>query len=627
MTEIPVLVVGAGPVGTTMALLLAHHGIPSLLLEQRNTPTTHPSGHVINARTMEVWREIDPVLEREIVYRSESLARSRYINWCTTLAGRHLGNLLAVPDSEKELLALMQISPSRTVHFPQHHLEPVLWQRCHDHPLIDFRPGCEWLALEQAGSEVKASFLDKATGLVSDVRCRYLIAADGARGNVRRQLGIGMDGPVLQNIISVYFQANLDRFTQGREGVLYWIYNDKVVGPLVHHMHHDWVFMLPYQPPQQTPAEFTEAFCRERLYEAIGTRAVDIRIRSIGSWAMTAQLAERYRVGRVFLVGDAAHRFPPTGGFGTNTGVQDAHNLAWKLRAVLEGTATETLLDTYESERKPVAALNSSQSEHNFYQMDSINRLVGLSMRNAKGMAGVAQSRWFGRLPASVQRKLVTGLMRMAFKRVGILDRENPVAERVRRRMTGAIAEQTDHFFARGQEMGFHYAAGVVVPEASVKPELGNGVRDYRPTTWPGCRIPHAWLERERTLVSTLDLARPDALVLIVDEDFAVHWQVALAVLATTPAFPVHLCVIGRMPGAAVMDINGEWERLREVEASGAVLLRPDGHVAWRALTLPAAPAVALATVLAQLTAGWCVKPLRIVCDDLQLAPGGTCRV
>lgn len=590
-----------------MALLLARHGVHCMIVDRRDQPTLHPSGHVINARTMEIWREIDPALEQSALSSSALLDDIRNINWCTRMAGRHLGQCQVVPETEAEIRALMQFSPSRTVHLPQHHLEPLLWDFCRRTELIDFRTGWEWQSQQDDNQSVIATLKHLPSGKSLQVRSRFLIAADGAHSNIRRQLGIPMDGPVLQRVMSIYFQANLKRFTTGREGVLYWIYNRDVVGPLVHHMGNDWVFMLPYQPPQQQPTDFSEARCRDILYQVIGSRAVDISIRSINSWTMTVQVADRYRKGRVLLVGDAAHRFPPTGGFGTNTGIQEAHNLAWKLRAVLDGKANDTLLDSYEAERKPIARFNADQSEHNFLQMDTINRLVGLSAARAQQASSLVSSEFFQRLPLRWQRNLVNRMMRMAFQRVGRLDWNNTRGQRVRQKMIDAIALQQDHFVWHGQEMGFHYGEGIVFPENSTKPQIGNGIRDYQPTTWPGCRLPHAILQRNGQTLSTLDLAQPDALVLLVSHQQQSIWQPAVAALAKYYAFPLHLIAIADQEDSegSLLDCMGAWAACREVDATGAVLVRPDGHVAWRVLSAPTDPEATLASVYFQLVGHW----------------------
>jgi len=239
--------------------------------------------------------------------------------------------------------------------------------------------------------------------------------------------------------------------------------------------------------------------------------------------------------------------------------------------------------------------------------MNAVNRLVGLGAKDAHALSRLAHASWFRALPSRVQASSISVLWRAALKRLAVLEQDDTRARRVRAQLVTAIAAQRDHFFARGQEMGFHYDRGVVIHEASPKPVLGDGVRDYRPTTWPGCRIPHAELRRGPHALSTLDLARPDALVLIVDHDYARPWRNALATLQNTYRFPLELAEITSRSDVddAFVDVHGEWQRAREVDATGAVLVRPDGHVAWRALTAPVDPRSALAAAYGRLVGPW----------------------
>ncbi len=586
MLETPVLVVGGGPVGASMSLLLARHGINCINVDKRLSPTLHPSGHVINARTMEVWREIDTALADEVLTTSPELDDIRYINWCTRLNGRHLGHCHAVPEDQVILDNLQKLSPVRGVHFPQHRLEPLLWRYCEASERVNFQAAHRCVGFEDRGDCVVSNIENIKSGKITQIMSRYLLAADGAGSRIRKQLGIRLSGPVLRHIVSIHFKANLDRFTQRRKGILHWIFNEEVFGTLVHHMEDDWVFMFPYLPPQSID-DFSHNYCRELLYKAIGTRAVDIAIQRVGGWVMTAQVAERYRKGNVFLVGDSAHRFPPTGGFGTNSGVQEAHNLAWKLRAVINGHADQALLDTYESERRPIALFNTNQSSHNYFQLDKVNSVVGLQNKRGHLIQKMLNANIAKMVPVNTRKNIATTIMKAALKPVALLDMKGPVANTVRLKFANAIAEQKDHFHARGQEMGFHYSDGVVIPENTKKPQIGQGIHDYLPTTWPGCRLPHAWLRHSGTTYSTLDLAQPDSFVLIVDLKFKYQWLMAIKPLKTQLGFAVRLVAITDDEIQAdskdtYYDVDGSWSKCREVSTSGAVLVRPDGHVAWR---------------------------------------------
>jgi 2-polyprenyl-6-methoxyphenol hydroxylase-like FAD-dependent oxidoreductase len=335
------LIVGAGPTGCTLALLLAQHGIRSTLVEQRAFPQNHPAASILNTRTMEVFREIG--VEPEIRGACRDIFEHGRITWVVSLAGRELGHRSVIPANLAEVLAM---SPTHTVQFPQHMLERILWRAIERQPLIDFRRS-------HRVTNVAADHAETVT-----IGCRagadavvlqggYLVACDGASSAVRRALNVAMTGPILQHMIGIHFSADLGPLVNDRTSILYWVLNEQLIGVLIAHwLPTEWVLFAPYFPPQQTAHDFTEPRCRELVRIACGTMPPDLRIESVGEWALGARLAAAFRAGPVFLAGDAAHSFPPTGGLGLNTGVQDAHDLAWKLAAVIEGTARRELLDS-----------------------------------------------------------------------------------------------------------------------------------------------------------------------------------------------------------------------------------------------------------------------------------------
>lgn len=588
LIEIPVLVVGAGPVGSTAALLLARSNIQSLIIDSKEGPIFRPAGHVINARTMEIWRSIDPILERTIRNSSPDAEQIRYITWCTRLAGYDLGRCEAVPNDPEEIQKILSWSSSRTVHFPQHLLEPLLWEYCKNSELIRMLKGCKWTGLiqTQTGVIAKAYLLNE--GKEVTIRAKYLIAADGASSPIRKKLSIAMNGPILQNLMSVYFKADLSKYMRTREGVIYWIINKDVIGLFVHQTDNDWVFMFPYFPPQERPENFSEAEINKLLIKAINSEEIDFEIKSIGSWAMTAQLADTYRKDKVFLVGDSAHRFPPTGGYGTNTGVQDAHNLVWKLSAVLNGKAPESILDTYETERKPVALENCNVSVYNYEHLDMVNSVIGLSNKRMAFLRKIQNSTLFHILPFKWQKFLIRFMVNQGLKRANVLEMNNFIGRKYRKKIRTAILAQWRHFHAPGLELGFSYENGLIIPESGFKPISEDPIGDYKPTTWPGSRLPHFWLyTRSGNRLSIHDLLDYSSFLLISEKDTGEYWNEALEELRETISYQIHFIPISDSSDSDYYDPENNWNTLSEVERGGAVLVRPDGHVFWRGFSKP----------------------------------------
>jgi 2,4-dichlorophenol 6-monooxygenase len=290
---------------------------------------------------------------------------------------------------------------------------------------------------------------------------------------------------------------------------------------------------------------------------------VPLEVANVSTWFMTAQVADRYREGRVFLVGDAAHRFPPTGGLGLNTGVQDVHNLAWKLAAVLHGRAPEALLDSYESERRPVARSNADQS-----------------LKNALRLFEVPQSLEIDADPEASSERM----------RALLADPER------RARVGEAIARQAEHFDMPGLQLGFAYEQGALLREPGEPPAPVLDVRRFEPSGRPGARLPHAWLRGGPPRESLLDRVPLDRFLLLTGPQ-GHAWRDQAAALSGDA--PVQLAL-----GDDLLEDLPGWLRAAGIGADGALLVRPDQHVAWRAAGPPAAATHGLARVLERVRAG-----------------------
>ncbi len=533
--ETSVLIVGAGPAGMTCALLLSRLGLPSRIVERRTAPQSAPAAHVVNARTFEIFRAAG-VDMRAIAAACKDPADAGQVLWVTTLAGEEIGRLRYEQQGEDSLA----FTPTPLRNLSQHHLEPILLGELRRCANIDIAHGHEWESGEQDNEGVTSKIRNHAGGAVYEARSRWLIAADGAASPIRKLLGIQPVGPDrLQSFVMIHFEANLRGLVGHRPGVLYWTTAPGSIGTFVaHDIDSTWVYMHPWDPDNESVQDYSEGTCAAIVRRAMGTDAYPFTIRTIRTWTMTAQVAERYRERRIFLVGDSAHRFPPTGGLGLNTGVQDAHNLAWKVAAVEAGWARAALLDTYEAERRPVAQQNAD-----------------VSLRNAVRLGEVYQA-----LP-SEDLELCAGGTAPAAPGATAGDA-----------LRAAIANQAEHFDMLGLQLGFAYESGAMVDDGSERAAGAESVRDYVPSARPGSRIPHAWVTRAGVRVSSLDLFAYDRFTLVAGPAGQAWAE------ATAGPVPIDYVAVGR----DVADEDGHWRQLLGIAADGAVLVRPDQHVAWR---------------------------------------------
>ena len=520
------LVVGAGPSGLMAALLLERLGVETLLVERRPGPQRAPAAHVVNARTFEICRAAGVDMEA-VARAAKSPSDAGFVDWCVRLGGTRIGRLPFERQGDDQLA----VTPTPLRNLSQNKFEPLLLEALGAAPLW----GHQWESAKQDADGVSVQIRDLDGG-VAALRCRYLLAADGAGSRVRKSLDIPMQGPDrLQSFVMIHFRAALRDRLGSPPSVLNFVSDPIDTGAfVVHDLDAEATFMVPYDADRESLDDYDEQRCAALIRGALEDPSLDFEVATISTWAMTAQVAERYREGRVFLVGDAAHRFPPTGGLGLNTGVQDAHNLAWKLAFVLGGRADATLLDGYEAERRPVAQNNANQSLKNAMRMVELPQALGID-----GPTEASRARMHATL-------------------------SDP---RGSARVEAAIAHQAEHFDMPGLQLGFAYGS-----------EAGPAdVRSFTPSGAPGHRLPHAWLEIDGARRSLLDLVPLDRFLLLAGPEGDAWLEAAGAI------DPAQLRAL-RISAAELPDLP-YWLEVAGIEASGALLVRPDQHVAWRAET------------------------------------------
>jgi 2-polyprenyl-6-methoxyphenol hydroxylase-like FAD-dependent oxidoreductase len=360
--EVPVLVVGGSLVGMSSAMLLGHYGVRSLVVEHHRGTAIHPRAAQITQRTMEIFRTVG--VEQIVRQKStEQFVQDGAIMAVETLAGKEVAYYIANLNE-----GIRDLSPCERVFISQSLLEPLLKQRAEELG-AELRFATEMTSFEQDGAGVTAQIRHRDSGETATVRARYMIAADGAHSRVRERLRIPMQGRgVFSNSITIYFRADVAPLLRGRNLSVIYVINPVLRGFFRIEIPFTSGFLAvialgdPEHPNTDVSAGLTDQGCLDLLHAALGVDDIPIKIEDVMRWQSEANTAGRFREGNIFLAGDSAHVMPPYGGFGGNTGVQDAQNLAWKLAWVLQGKASPELLDTYERERRPVGEFTVEQA-------------------------------------------------------------------------------------------------------------------------------------------------------------------------------------------------------------------------------------------------------------------------
>lgn len=530
--DVDVMVVGAGPVGLVMAAELGRLGVSTMLVEPRTEPIPHPRARSLNVRTNEILRTLG--LGDRVAEVCLPIEWGQQMIFVSTLAGEEIGRL---PMRTQGTRDGVEYSPCGWLLSSQDRLEPVLRSAVDRSPSVAQRWGWTLEAMTPDPEGVSAVVRPGDTARSVGVRTRWLVGADGAGSQVRKQLGVQMVGRHrLGRLVNTQFYADLGRWTDHRPAALYWTTQPDNVFQKID-TDDRWLCQLANPPDDPISNEAAAALIRR----SVGDADLEVRVVNTIPWAVNCTVADRFRVGPVFLAGDAAHLLPPSGGFGMNTGIQDAHNLAWKLAFVSRGWATEALLDSYHTERHPIAGWNAERSLDNGRAVQAVRRTVAADDDDPARIDALA----------------------------GV------------RRYTGFL----------GMDLGFTYADGALCPDDQPLPVVADPVIDYHPSAHPGRRAPHHWLiDAAGNRISTLDILHTD-LHLLCGPD-GTDWP---RQAAASPV-PVRSTVVG----GDVTDPSGTWCDDYGVDRAGAVLVRPDGIVAARwATRTPGQPlAAALAHIV-----------------------------
>jgi putative polyketide hydroxylase len=528
--EIPVVIVGGSLVGLSTAMLLGHHGIRSLAVEYHRGTAIHPRAAQTSQRTMEICRQVG--LEQIVRQKSEEqFVQDGGVLAVETLVGGPIAHYIADLNE-----GVRDVSPTVRVFLSQDALEPQLRKRAEESG-AELRFATEMVSFEQDAGGVSAVIRDRESGKTQTVRAQYMVAADGAHSRVRESLGIRMVGHgTFSKSITIYFRAQLAPLVEGHKWAVVYVLNPELSGFFRFEKPFEKAFLGvftvgdPKNPVMDVSTGLTEQRSLELVRAALGTDRIPITIENVMHWEASAYLAEKFQDGRVFLAGDSAHVMPPNGGFGGNTGVQDAHNLAWKLALVLKELAGPGLLSSYEAERRPVGAFTVEQ----------------------------AYSRYVLRTAPNLSRE---GLQ--------------------------AVAPDLNI------EMGYIYYSDAIVPEDPQDGRVHDSPRESKAR--PGTRAPHLWLEQRGEQISTLDLfSRNFTLLAGCDGD---AWIDAARDTAKQLGVDLDVHKIGTN---GLTDPSGEFPAAYGITTSGALLVRPDGFVAWRAKTCDGATAETIKGVLAK---------------------------
>jgi 2,4-dichlorophenol 6-monooxygenase len=571
-----VLVIGTGPAGSATAALLSTYGVENMLVNRYRWLANTPRAHITNQRTMEVLRDLGHEVEAEAYLHCTEQELMGENIFCESLAGEEIGRMKSWGNHPLSRAEHQLSSPCMMNDLPQTFMEPILFKTACSRG-TQARMSTEYLRHEQDAEGVTTTCLDRLTGKEITIRSKYLVGADGGNSRVAEHAGLPFEGQMgVGGSMNILFRADLSRYVAHRPSVLYWVMQPgadvggigmglvRMVRPW-----NEWLIVWGYDINQPAPV-VDEAFATGVARQLVGDPELEIELLSANTWTVNNMYATHMQKDRVFIMGDAAHRHPPSNGLGSNTSIQDGFNLAWKLAAVIKGQAGPGLLDTYSIERAPIAKQIVTRANQSIGEFGPIFEALGMT-----GGTDIEK------IQASMDARC----------------NATPEADRQREAIRQAIAFKKYEFDAHGVEMNQRYRSDAAVTDGQMEPAFElDAELHYQPTTWPGARIPHCWIyDQAGRKHSTLDLTGKGRFTLLTGIS-GEAWADAASRAARGLGIDIETILIG--PRRTYIDHEGEWARAREVGDSGCVLVRPDHHVAWRAEEMVADPAAELVRVL-----------------------------
>ncbi|KAJ6024423.1 hypothetical protein N7540_005220 [Penicillium herquei] len=562
--EVPILIIGGGPSGLLLAFILSQLNVRSLVIERYAERLAAPKAHALSPRSLEICRQAG--LDVNEIRKIGSPRQDAYwVNFVTSLSGKQVGRL----PYERMDRDVLDDTPTMIHNIPQPAFEQFIATKLSESKsiLVEIRKNHSFVSLEQGDGFVVTTIEDRSAKTEYKIKSRHVIGCDGAKSAVRRYLGIESEGEeTCETMMTIHFNADLKPILKERVGMLHWVMDPLVSGFIIgYDLSGNQVLICNFDAEKHPVASWNEEHCHEVLDAAIGVK-VPYDVLSYRPWILSRKVAYSYREGQVFLCGDAAHSFPPTGGLGLNSGLGDVHNLAYKLAAVHQGWAGDALLDTYQAERRQVALINANQSVKNGTQIFGLLKACGITDPDV-----------------NISRQ---NLYR------NISDAEAMVE------INQGIEGQREHFDNLGLHIGYIYGDKSIPANVSV----------FNAACVPGARLPHAWIkalpghlqglsaidssyvhefsaeEVSKKEFSTLDLCNLDTFTLFVDESNASSFQHKVGeIFADLPqdmprALPFKTVVYGVDFQLQEGSKSEAWSDLMCLREQG-VLVSPDQHI------------------------------------------------
>ena len=563
-----VMIIGTGPAGSSTAALLSSYGISNFIVNRYGWLANTPRAHITNQRCMEVLRDLGREVEDEaymFATRQDLMGENVF---CVSLAGEELGRMKSWGKHPASRAEHQLSSPCKMNDLPQTFMEPLLFKTACSRG-TQARMSCEYLSHKQDKDGVTVTCKDRLTDNLLTVGCKYLVGADGGNSLVAENEKLPFEGKMgLGGSMNILFRADLSKYVAHRPSVLYWIMQPgadvggigmglvRMVRPW-----NEWLIVWGYdigKPPPKVDAKLATGVARQ----LVGDPKLEIDLISANTWTVNNKYATRMQKGRVFIMGDAAHRHPPSNGLGSNTSIQDSFNLAWKLAMVVKGVASPKLLDTYTAERAPIAKQIVTRANKSIAEFGPIFQALGMD-------GGVDHKK--------IQRNMDARCD------------TTPEAEKQREALRKAIEFKKYEFDCHGVEMNQRYKSSAAVTDGQRQPAFKRDKElHYAPTTWPGARLPHVWVfGKDGAQVSTLDLTGHGKFTILTGIG-GEAWVKAAGIVGKELGLDIAARVIG--PRRDFEDHAGDWASAREISDAGCLLVRPDHHVAWRTFAMSKTP-------------------------------------